>query len=723
MEAGPSKRKLVDCDVEKSSKLPKKSDEDEWKSFPRCEYKVRFKGTSAFRMVHSKFWGTYYRSTKQGGNYDRLNTIPDESEIPDDMEIARTPKIVPQKRTIRRASSGIFRSPYARRPYAHQYNLRSTKANTDTNNNSSDSDINGAADKNGEFLYDKLLKYKCKLCKIVVEKFSIFGPKRMDVYVQNDFPCVIVQVHTLKNTVGEKKLYEICVAYFCAIANYFATKNNVPIEMVIRASIGHNIPSVSATSSGFRINIGIVPEVYATSVLFESLMIFNKQLDQMFREKLNLDNSVIDGLNNDINSYNTIKSAKSNKPIHLENWDSSETILDVLCKKGDSRGNTVALQITRLNHYIDLLCDYVHAEIMENPQELLLTAEALRKMLNKFRINNNRVTVDVQNVDFIPIAHFEFSKEENPGIKNDAEFWAILKQLCSALNQCDIDETRKTHGLYAMLEKANKKFISDCSQQCEEGYGSDSDGESCISGKSKAKISHFFTAKNDSAKSSGDIKCFHKKVIVQTGMRAINLAYALAKCLTETKTASTKHMYYETRDAIRNATDEISIENLNFVKSQKQKLTRFVDLNFCANTKSNRSKVNLDDIHKISKDNDERVIIFDYTSATSDKINKAIRFFIPHVKVILLVNSGSKNEQIGADNNPYGTLRIVTTDVDILNQLYCGLIDALDSKAEKLPADLHNIRKAYKAIGAVITSKTIFKDNWTPKHAAINPRS
>lgn len=123
MEAGPSKQKLLDSEVEKSSKLAKKSDEDEWKSFPRCEYKVRFKGTSAFRMVECKFWGTYYRSTKQGGNYDRLNTIPDENEMPDNTEMATRPKIVPQRRTIRKASKGNFKSPYAR----NQYNLRSTR--------------------------------------------------------------------------------------------------------------------------------------------------------------------------------------------------------------------------------------------------------------------------------------------------------------------------------------------------------------------------------------------------------------------------------------------------------------------------------------------------------------------------------------------------------------------------------------------------------------------
>lgn len=655
----------------------------DWTSFPRCEYKTRFNGTSAFEMTNSRFWGTYYRSTKSGGNYDRLNTIK-----PIDQ-----PK--PQKRTARRALSGIFQSPYSR----HQYFLRSTNNERVTNRLTA----------NNGFLYDQLLAYKCKLCKIVVDQFANFGPRYIDVYIRNGFPCIIVQVPLFKGKLGEKNLYQICAAYFSAIANYIASKNEIPIEMVIRASIGHNVPTVSTTKCSFRINIGIVPEVYATTVLIESLKIINKKFqDTLTTEHLSLNGNELGIINDAISAYNQVKKGR------IERWDSAETLIKVLCKKGDSSGRSVAGQITRLNQYIELLCDYVHTEIMSNAQELQLNVEPLRKILSKVCFKNNQVKMNIQQQDYLKV-RFEFPSAENPEIKNEKEFWEIMQKIASAIKMTqNTIIIKKMHGLYGMLEKANSQFIEKCARQSEDGYGSDSDCEGSFRENSKRNISFYFNKKSDA-----EVKFFCKKVIVQTGMRAINLAFALAKCLTEEKNACTEHMYYETRDAIKNASDDISIENFNFEKSKQPKI-RFIDLNFCAKTPNSRFKVNLEKIQKESKAANEKVIVFDYTSAISTKLNTVIRQFIPHMKVLLLVNSGSKNEQIGADNNPYGTIRIVTTDFVILNKLYFGLTGYLDAKNEKLPKHLHDIRKAYKEVGAVLTNKAIFKEDLGPTDEPMN---
>lgn len=691
MKPGPSKRKYRSMSVDVSAKIAKKNENDDYISFPRCEYKYRFKRTSSFKMDDPVFWGTYYRSTKNGGNYDRLNTIKPE---------------IPRKRTHRRVSSGIFQGPYLR----HQYYLRPTASRAFAAQWSvaSKERKNDAINANSELLYDQLLKYKCKLCEIVVDKCKTFGKKRMNVYIQNDFPCIIVQVEMFKNKLGEKNLYEICVAYFSAISNYIAKKNRIPIEMVIRASIGHNIPCVSPTKTSFRINIGVVPTIYATNVLVESLKLFNRKCQEIFGEKLELEKEEIEKINDDIKKYNEKKQEKSKNPKIVEEWDSGNTIFNLLCKRGDSSGKSVSFQITRLNQYIELLCDYVHLEIMGNSEELHLSAGPIRKMLKKFCFKNGRITMNIQKTDYLT-DYFDFCDEENPEIKNDTNFWKILEKIASAIRMWNVVRIKKIHGLHSKLEEANSKFIKNCTQQSEDGYGSDSDGEADINLNTKSTIVSYFSKQNV------QLKCFSKKVIVSTGMRAINLVFALAKCLTHTKEAMTAQMYYETRDAIKNAADEISVEILGFVKSQ-QKVIRFIDLNFCAKSSKDHSKVNLDNIQKISKEAREQVIVFDYTSATTDKINKTIRLFMPHVKVLLLVNSGSKNEQIGADNNPYGTIRIVSTEKNILNSLYSGLTEALDSKNEQLPKHLHNIRKAYKDIGAVVTNKSIFKNKWDPNN-------
>lgn len=450
MEAGPSKCKVQSIEAVKSANSAKSKEDDDSKSFPRCEYKARFKGTSAFNMSVPEYWGSYYRSTKRGGNYDRLSTIKSEE-----------PKSVPQKRTTRRASSGLFLSPYHRK----QYNLRSTTANANSRNN------DGSIDGKNDFLYDQLLKYKCKLCNIVVEQFGKISRRQLNVFIQNDFPCIIVQLHLLNGKVGRKYLYQICAAYFSAITNYFAKKHRIPVEMVIRASIGHNIPSVSATNTSFRINIGIVPIIYVKIVLIDSLKLFNEQCDQMLTEKLLLNNlKNIQRINGEILLYNIVKRNQSLNSKQLEVWNETEAIITVLCKRGDSSGKTIANQITRLNQYIDLLCDYVHMEIMEKFEELhLLNAEPLRKLFDKLSFDNAKATMNVQNTDYIPIAHFEFAEEEHPEIKSDNEFWEIIQRIASVLQNVVGD--KKLLGLYGMLEKANAKFINNCSQQCEDGYG------------------------------------------------------------------------------------------------------------------------------------------------------------------------------------------------------------------------------------------------------------
>lgn len=653
----------------------------DWTSFPRCEYKTRFNGTSAFEMKNSIFWGTYYRSTKNGGNYDRLKTMKPSNQQK------------PQKRTARKASSGICPSPYSR----HQYFLRST--------NTATPEVNA----NNGFVYDQLLTYKCKLCKIVVDQFANFGPKNIKVHFRNEFPCIIVQVPLFTGKLGEKNLYQIFAAYFSAIANYIARENGIPIEMVIRASIGHNVPTVSTTECSLRINIGLVPGVYATTVLIESLKIINKKFQNtLTTEHLSLNGDELGIINDGILAYNQVKNSD------IERWDTEETLIKVLCKTGDSSGKSVARQITRMNRYIDLLCDYVHEEIMSNSQELQLNVKPLRKILSKMCFDNNKVTMKIQEEDFSE-DRFEFPSAENPKIKNEKEFWEIIQKIASAIKMTQKTIIiKKMHGLYGMLEKANSEFIERCAQQSEGGYGSDSDCEGSFRENSKRNILSYFNKQ-----SNAEVKVFCKKVIVQTGMRAINLAFALAKCLTVTKDACTKHMYYETRDAIKNASDDISIKNLKFEKSKQPKI-RFIDLNYCAKTSNNYFKVNLEKIQKESKSAEEQVIVFDYTSTTSSKLNKVIHQFIPHIKVLLLVNSGSKNEQIGADNNPYGTIRIVTTDFVILNKLYFGLTGYLDERDEKLPKHLHDIRKAYKEVGAVLTNKAIFKEDWRPTDEPMN---
>lgn len=140
-------------------------------------------------------------------------------------------------------------------------------------------------------LYNMLLEYKLYMCSLVVLNETVKSLQRIDVYWQNDYPSIMVQVreHIFENKDGERKsLYKILMAKFTDITNRIANEKAVPIKLGFRPkenggrilSLDHNNPSVSGTENCFRINIGLIPEVYATEVLVESL----EELDEKFEK-------------------------------------------------------------------------------------------------------------------------------------------------------------------------------------------------------------------------------------------------------------------------------------------------------------------------------------------------------------------------------------------------------------------------------------------------------
>lgn len=521
----------------------------------------------------------------------------------------------------------------------------------------------------------------------------------------------MIQIASLKNKRGEGSLYKIFVAYFTAITNFEAKRQKIPIEMVNRASFGHNIPSVAATKASFRINTGIVPEIYVNNVLVKCLKLLNDKIDDILNEKILLDDE-INRLNEQIEKYNSGKRERNSKGVAkvLEQWSQEDTIIDALTKNGDSKGNTISFQIIRLNAYIDLLSDFVHPKLINDG--CVICVQPIREMLKKLQFDQNKTSLNITDTVYNQyLWRFDASEDEN--IKKDHEFWLIIQKIASKFNESDAKSKliiaikyKKVFHLYSSLEESNLEFIKNCDEQSNDGYGSDSECEcECeLTVEKKISIRDHFSKKADK------VKFFCKKIVVANGMRAIILAYLLAKKLTAAEKFCTKQMYYETFNAINSVKNDNLIENFNcYAGAQKQ--IRFIDLNHCASS-SDRSKVDFRKIYAESEKEKENVIIFDHTSTTSDNLHKIVRMFIPKVKVLLLVSSGVKNEQIGADNNPYGTIRIISTNLELLQKLYNSLIDYLDSRNEKQPKRLHDVRKAYKNIGATLTNKAIFKNDF-----------
>lgn len=215
------------------------------------------------------------------------------------------------------------------------------------------------------------------MCNVVVESFNkIVGNANIEVYCENDYPCVIIKVREFDKIKNERSsLYQIVMAYFSGITNKLAIKEGIPIEIVIRASFGHNIPSLAETSTSFRINIGLIPKIYAEKVLAESLGIFNSKFSEMLNQKLwtDSDSEMIDAMNKNIISYNENKEG-----IKVEKWNINDTVLELLSKTGDSSGRKVSLQITRHTKYVDILANYCHEISMDNNE---LSIAPIKKLL------------------------------------------------------------------------------------------------------------------------------------------------------------------------------------------------------------------------------------------------------------------------------------------------------------------------------------------------------
>ena len=162
------------------------------------------------------------------------------------------------------SKTGTFHNPYRFDEYKHMVN-RKTKYFTN-------------ASLNNVLLYNKILKYKQKMCEFTVRIFNkaliyceSFVRISSNLYCNNGYPCVMIKLPFFegmkRNTKNEilniENWNQILIAYYIAIVNNLAYRERIPIELVIRSSFGHNGPTIDVTAESFRINIGVIPRRYA----------------------------------------------------------------------------------------------------------------------------------------------------------------------------------------------------------------------------------------------------------------------------------------------------------------------------------------------------------------------------------------------------------------------------------------------------------------------------
>jgi hypothetical protein len=646
-------------------------------------------------MNDPKFWGSYFRSTSGGGNTDRFSKLTKSKKVFDNENINK-------ESGKKRGKKGTFNSVFSDERYKKIFLKRKSKPDHNPKT----------------LLYDKILRYKNKMCSIVKETLSSkkeFRKERINAYHRNDYPCVMVKIDDFEKI--SKNFYEIAKAYLVAITNKMATDQHVPVELVIRSSFGHNLPSVTITGHSLRINIGIIPEVYA-EILGNSIFELGEIIENLKTAKI--DDGPFKKINEKIKNYNDKKYKKSSKSDdfkEIQEWK-SPVLFDIFNEKGDSGGKkNVLAQIFRNNEYVELLVDYIMIEIEKNE---ISFKQPLIKLLNSLNYDTDKVKLAVALSDYqYRIKKKKFQEgDENPKISVDKCFWELLGEIFKTISE---DKSflykNKLNGLYAELESINLKFIQNSQEKYpgENSIGSDSEGEGSFENSEGPYHS--------------------KKIILSTGMRAINVAAYIAfyyfrctkKVKIEKKDVDFSCMYYETSESIDFITTEFfevlcPNYSANLDGSIKAKIL-FFDLNHCDTKCINESTLS-DKLSKLIEECEEVVCVLDFTSATTQKIKNSVeKLFEKKVNLVILVNSSLKNEQMGADMNTYGTLRIICRKKTICNEMYELAVQALkqNKNPEELPDEVHQLRKAYERCGLSVTSASIFdKFNTTAPETASN---
>ncbi|MES2204324.1 MAG: hypothetical protein V4496_03800 [Pseudomonadota bacterium] len=698
--------------------------------FPRSEYYTRFEGTTAFPMKDQAYWGTYHRSEstrffQQAGGRKNIQFLSPCVEKP-------------AKANSFFAHTGGVLSPFANKKYQKAIQL-SVQAPITTVN-----------------FRDMALIYKVEMAKIVVESFSdeIENSQKLKVsrkiytrpmvFSENDYPCVLINLPALNplETKTEAAKYwskhpkpfqKLLLASFVAFLNVEAYEAEIPIEMVIRASFGHNLPSICETDNTFRINVGLIPKCYA-ELIGKALNKLNNAISQLndecateppfdneFHAKIRRYNATklkksidekerYEKLGN-MREYQTADSSNEaferlyeaflerNKdtslvgsarftPVRLQ----GDSVWAVIKEAGDSAAKSVLAECFREHEAVDWFSDMVFNALRKSPNENAIEI-ALYDLLSYLDFAET-VTMDYAKMrrDLKPTKKLPFDDMSFESCYQDDEPFNKITQLLFD----GLGAERPDINLYSAIERAGAIFFSSArgskNPTKEPDYGSASE------------FSEDLTDDDDT------IHFSHSKLRVCSGMKAIVLAHYGALSYLRQNGAKKiqqdiQQMYYEVEGALKMVKDATQVVNNIRGKLSNTSILHF-DLNHC-NASNSPHNVTLEE-----KLNDFKpaVVILDYTSSTVAQILEAQKTCLSqdNISLLILVDSGLKNNQAGLDFNPYGEVRVIARQRKIRNDVL-DIIKSGLAEEDKMPQYTHELVRACKKRGFAPSFLGIFK--------------
>lgn len=635
---------------------------------PICVFHARF--PTLYPAVASKHWNTYHR-----GIYKLLENTP--------IEAARFIGNQLVGHSDMYLKTGTYYNPYHFAHYKERINLTTEKIHIKHPSSA---------------MYNRLLTYQKQAARYVVEQFNKREYSNVWVNADYDYTCVLIKVDKPQEITNTKDWTNFLSLFLMPLMNALAMEQGINIEILRRASFGFLRPAIAECGSSIRINLGLCPQEYLNILidaldymakLETTLTIFQKPLHNRYSNNVNLDSKKRPISENQAALWTNL-------------WETNESTNASFINYLFSKGN---------EHVVEHLTDLILIECCEQPIKALFNnqynlqrvfADPFINIVQNYILKNKMVDANAA-----PIKHKSFQWTHNSTIK-DSSFWLLFRDFAATLgaHNKDINEfmtSATTDGLYCFLDSLTQKFYfnpSLTSDSSQDGYGSDSECDEHIEPDNK------------------ETTLSAKKLITATGMRAIQLAYAVAKLYLAEKhqihpakcAAINRYMYYETGDAIQDYSIPISISSEHATCGYETGIT-FFDNNFC-NSEHQPTKKLLTEISTR-----DYICILDVTSATTDEMNVLLTdiFSIENIEVCLFVSSGLKNEQSMSDLNPYGTVRIFARDKEECDYIY-GKLTALEDKALYAhPKESHLLRLQAKNHGMTPTNKRILQQHIADK--------
>lgn len=540
--------------------------------------------------------------------------------------------------------------------------------------------IEKTIDKGNAQLYDFLLKYKLSICKYIVEGCSQLSNEQNSVIkvgFYNAYPCVMVLIKKPGNApqkVSVKALnawVEVIISFLVGLINYKAQEIGLDVEMIRRSSFSFLRPTIAPCDQSIRISVGIIPKDYA-EIVISCLTILNETLSIIHNVGIQDNPHLNIALpENCFIATKDYKNYKGTNPVVKNLMELVWLNAEISVNKKKDGGKTTVQNLVRSSFSRDELAIKTYQELSKVVEDDFNYPGIF---LDVLRTEISYIFVKKQGKGFSLTFNQDRAIEPilpkyKANVINDGDFFNCIFQILKAISHeqsasrvantlHDAEESVRVaiqksttsneikdvyFNLELLMELLYSRTILISSGVLDDPYGSDSDVENDEEDKHK--------------------KIYGKKIIVRNGMRAILTSlHASANYLYADDYLNGKNKYplflygayYETIDAVE------LIAKFDVKKEALSSNIMIYDINSCGKDGKSLPVLKGEALKNI------KTMIVDTTSSTIKLHQDWIAEFRnqKNMKVLFFVSSGFKNEQMGSDKNPYGTIRIFTKDIN-----------------------------------------------------------